>query len=105
MGEEAASRLAEVIARVGREDPVQGQWLVPRGSAGVVWCDASSIATGVLLEIGGVVAEDAAWLRKKDDYGHINIAELEAVVRGVNLALKWGLREIEVVTDSATVCG
>ena len=45
------------------------------------------------------------WLRKKDDYGHINIAELEAVVRGVNLALKWGLREIEVVTDSATVCG
>ena len=51
------------------------------------------------------MAEDAAWLRKKDDYGHINIAELEAVVRGVNLALKWGLREIEVVTDSATVCG
>ena len=105
VGEEAASRLAEVIARVEREDPVQGQWLVPKGSAGVVWCDASSIATGVLLEIGGVVAEDAAWLRKKDDYGHINIAELEAVVRGVNLALKWGLREIEVVTDSATICG
>ena len=52
-----------------------------------MWCDASSIATGVLLEIGGVVAEDAAWLRKKDDYGHINIAELEAVVRGANLAL------------------
>ena len=27
------------------------------------------------------------------------------MVRGVNLAPKWGLREIEVVTDSATVCG
>ena len=27
------------------------------------------------------------------------------MVRGVNLALKWGLREIEVVTDSVTVCG
>ena len=27
------------------------------------------------------------------------------MVRGVNLALKWGLREIEVVTDSAAVCG
>ena len=38
---------------------------MPKSSAGVVWCDASSIATGVLLEIGGVVAEDAAWLRKK----------------------------------------
>ena len=105
VGEEAASMLAEVMARVEREDPVRGQWSVPKSSAGVVWCDASSIATGVLLEIGGVVAEDAAWLRKKDDYGHINIAELEAVVRGVNLALKWGLREIEVVTDSANVCG
>ena len=63
VGEEAASRLAEVIARVEREDSVQGQWLVPKGSVGVVWCDASSIATGVLLEIGGVVAEDTAWLR------------------------------------------
>ena len=82
VGEEAVSMLAEVIARVEREDPVRGQWLVPKGSAGVVWCDASIIATGVLLEIGGVVAEDAAWLRKKDKYGHINIAELEAVVRG-----------------------
>ena len=91
VGEEAASMLAEVIARVEREDPVRGQWLVPKGSAGMVWCDASSIATGVLLEIGEVVAEDAAWLRKKDNHGHINIAELEAVVRGVNLALKWGL--------------
>ena len=55
---------------------------MPKGSVGVVWCDASIIATGVLLEIGGVVAEDAAWLRKKGDYGHINITELEAVVRG-----------------------
>ena len=105
VGEEAARMLAEVIARVERKDPVRGQWLVPKGSAGVVWCDASSIGTGVLLEIGGVVAEDAAWLKKKDDYGHINIAELEAVVRGINLALKWGLREIKAVTDSATVCG
>ena len=34
------------------------------------------------------MANDAACLRKKDDYSHINIPELEAV--GVNLALKWG---------------
>ena len=27
---------------------------------GVVWCDASSIATGVVLEIGGSEVEDAA---------------------------------------------
>ena len=56
VGEEEASMLVEVVARVEREDPVRGQWLVPKGSEGVVWCDTSSIATGVLLEIGGVVA-------------------------------------------------
>ena len=31
----------------------------------MVWCDASSIATGMVVEIGGSVAEDATWLRKK----------------------------------------
>ena len=35
--------------------------------------------------------------------GHINIAELDAVLKGVNLALKWGLKDISVMTDSATV--
>ena len=33
-----------------------------RTEKGVVRCDASSIATGVLLEIQGLVVEDAAWL-------------------------------------------
>ena len=28
-------------------------------------CDASSIATGVVVEIGGLVVEDVTWLRKK----------------------------------------
>ena len=31
------------------------------------------------------------------------MAELDAVLKGVNLAIKWGLREIEIRTDSATV--
>ena len=54
----------------------------------VVWCEASSIATGVLLEIGGVVVKDAAWLRKKVNASHINVAELDGVLKGVNLAPK-----------------
>ena len=62
------------------------------------------VASGV-LEIDNVEVEDTAWLRKKDDFGHINVVELDAVLKGVNLALKWGLQEIEVRTDSATVCG
>lgn len=57
------------------------------------------------MEIGGVVMEDGAWLRKADDHAHINVAELEAVLKGINLCLKWGLKEITVRTDSATVVG
>ena len=53
----------------------------------------------------GVVVEDAAWLRKKEDNTHINVAELEAVVKGVNLALKWNIRRLQIMTDSTTVFG
>ena len=55
------------------------------------------------MEIGGLVEEDATWLRKKNHYNHINVAELDAVLKGINLAIKWGLREIEIRTDSDTV--
>ena len=95
----------EVVSRVRLEDPVQGVWKVPKTDEGRVWCDASSIGMGVVVEIGGSIVEDAAWLRKKTDYNHINVAELEAALKGVNLAVKWGLRKIELVTDSATVSG
>ena len=81
------------------ENLVRGRWYAPQLAKGVVWCDASSIATGVVLEIDNVEVEDATWLRKKDDFGHINVAELDTVLKGVNLALKWGLQEIEVRTD------
>ncbi|GAB1600614.1 uncharacterized protein LOC115212112 [Argonauta hians] len=95
--------MKEVITRVKREDPVKGEWHVSSGEAGVVWCDASSLTLGVILEMGGVTVEDAAWLRKKNDFSHVNVAELDAVMKGINLALKWGLRVIEIKTDSATV--
>lgn len=105
VGLETVKMIRDVLERVNREDPVKGRWQAPRTTKGVVWCDASSIATGVVLEMDGVDVEDAAWLRKKGDHGHINVAELDAVLKGVNLALKWGLQEIEVRTDSATVLG
>ncbi|GAB1600005.1 hypothetical protein Ahia01_000278000, partial [Argonauta hians] len=105
VGQETTDMMAEVMERVRREDPVRGRWNVPRSTKGVVWCDARSIALGVVLEVGGAVVEDAAWLRKKGDAGHINVAELDAVMKGVNLAIRWGLRDLEVRTDSATVHG
>ena len=53
-----------------------------------VWTDASSLAMGVVIQVNNDVVEDASWLRKKSDSLHINVAELEAVGRGINLAIQ-----------------
>ena len=103
VNKEVIGMMQEVIARVNEDDPVKGKWHVGNGEEGVIWCDASSLALGIVLEIGGVTVEDAAWLRKKNDCSHINVAELDAAMKGINLALKWGLKGIEIKTDSATV--
>ncbi|XP_029634935.1 uncharacterized protein LOC115210471 [Octopus sinensis] len=105
VGEKTTDMIQEVLVKVRAEDPVRGSWYVPKSMSGIVWCDASRIAIGVVLEVGGVMVEDAAWLRKTDDCNHINVAELDAVLKGVNLALKCGLHTIEIRTDSATVLG
>lgn len=99
------SMLHECLARVEQSDPVRGRWPAPPGKSGRVWCDASSLALGVLVEVEGVAVEDGSWLRTKGDVQHINVAELEAVVKGLNLAIKWELTVVEVMSDSATVCG
>ena len=97
--------MAEVVHEARKADPLKGRWQVPKTDYGVVWTDAGDLATGVLLEIDGVVAEDGTWMLKKIDYNHINVAELEAVMKGINLCVNWGLKNIIVKTDSATVEG
>ena len=49
------------------------------------------------------IIKDGAWLRKADNGTHINLAELNAVIKGVNLAMKWGAGDIIIFTDSAAV--
>ena len=105
VGDETRDRMREVVSEVQKNDPVTGMWQVPKVETGIVWTDASDLAMGVMLEIEGVVAEDGTWMRKRDDYNHINVAELEAVLKGVNLAVNWGLKRIIVRTDSETVEG
>ena len=104
VGDEIRDQMKEVVAEVRMNDPVSGVWNAPQSNTGVVWCDASDLAMGVVLEIGGEEVEDATWMRKKDDFNHINVAELEAVMKGINMCAKWGLKEVIVKTDSATVC-
>ena len=95
-------QLLAVWARLAAGDPAAGPWCVD-GDSAVVWTDASSLAAGVVLELpDGRAIEDACWLRK-DTSAHINMAELDAVIRGINLAVAWRMRRIELRTDSATV--
>ena len=49
----ARTMMCEVVERVSKDDPVRGTWLVPAGVKGRIWSDASSIALGVCVEVGG----------------------------------------------------
>ena len=68
-----------------------------------VWRVASSIVLGVCIEIDGDIVEDKAWLRPADDNRHINVAELEAAIRGLNLAVSLNVKKLTLRADSRTV--
>ncbi|XP_065675611.1 uncharacterized protein LOC136091826 [Hydra vulgaris] len=88
-----------------KEDSVGGKWLVPVNGKAELYCDASSIGLGVVFLIGGIVIEDAAWLRPTSDTHHINISELDSILRGLNLASKWDIKELTVYSDSKSTVG
>ena len=94
--------MQEMMNWVRSKDPATGRWDVS-GDKGVLWVDASSLASAAVLEIGGEVVEDGCWLRPQNDASHINMAELDAVLKGINLAIAWGLKDMEIFTDSRTV--
>ena len=82
------SLMLDLLTRLDAEDPGKGMFHVAPCKKGHVWCDDSSLALGVAVKMGDQIVEDAAWLRKRDDSSHINVAELDAVVKGMSLALK-----------------
>ena len=59
----------------------------------------------MVLEADEAVMEDQSWLRPADDQRHINVAELDAVVKGLTLAVSWNVKELTVMTKSQTVFG
>ena len=86
--------------KVEQQDPVRCARCVSSARSCDLWYDASSLATGCAVEIDGVIVEDGAWMRKKDDNAHINLSELD--LKDVNMALKWSVLDINIKTDSAT---
>ena len=104
VGIEVTCKMAD-IDRCLREEgnPVCSRWMVDPAGSVEVWTDASSL--GVALTVDGDTVEDGSWLCEKDDFAHINLAELDAVVKGLNLAIRWGFWRFTIVVDSATVVG
>ena len=95
--------IKEVLLRGHKEDLVRGRWWVD-GQALSVWVDASSLTTGMsLVYDAAVVEDDACWLRPKKNSRHINLAELDAIIKGINLAILWKTTTLHLFTDSACV--
>ena len=94
--------VTETLDSVQQYDPVRGDWSV-EGHELNVWVDASSLVIRVVLERQKTLLEDACWLRPENDAQHINIVELDAVLKGVNLALQWQCTVLHIKTDSVCV--
>ena len=94
--------LDELVMRSSQTDPACGDWC-GNGQEVTVWVDASSLATGVAIEYDGAIMEDTSWLRPVHADKYINLAEIDAVLRGINLALHWKASVIYLWTDSACV--
>ncbi|XP_065642912.1 uncharacterized protein LOC136074511 [Hydra vulgaris] len=105
VSEDCKEKINELLHRLEKEDSVGGKWLVPVNGKAELYCDASSIGLGVVLLIGGIVIEDAAWLRPTSDTHHINISELDSILQGLNLASKWDIKELTVYSDSKSTVG
>lgn len=99
--DDVRSMVLDLKMRCVGNDPAKGRWEVTSDEA-TVWVDASSLALGVVLEVDGNIVEDACWLRQNQD-AHINMAELDAVLKGVNLAVAWKITSINLMTDSSSV--
>ena len=85
-----------------KEDLARGRCCID-GQALSVWVDASSLATGMLLVYDGTLVEDACWLRPAKDPQHINLTELDAIIKGINLAILWKTTTLHLFNDSACV--
>ena len=94
--------LDEIVMRSSQTDPARGVWCANCQEV-TVWVDASSLATGVVIEYDGAIIEDASWLQPVHADKHINLLELDAVFRGINLALHWKASVIHLRTGSACV--
>ena len=100
--ESLRAMLEDTVRRVKQNDPAKGRWDVA-GEEATVWVDARSLSLRIVIEVDGHMVEDASWLQSEDASSHINMAELNAVLKGVNAALAWKLKKLNMRTYCLTV--
>ncbi|KAF4650081.1 hypothetical protein FOL46_001241 [Perkinsus olseni] len=94
----------EIASRIRCEgDPATGRWFVDRGRNFILYTDGSSICTGYVLLNDNYIIEDGCKLRCKSDSKHINLCELNAVILGINAALRWNVHHLTLRIDSRIV--
>ena len=92
-------------------DPCSGKWFYDPKLPWTLYTDASDTAYGAVLQIGDTYVEDIRQLRKRNDTRHINVAETNAVFKGLDLLREYRnaleLRDEQIVTlkcDNKSVC-
>lgn len=55
------------------------------------------------MESSESLVEDACWLQSECEDKHINLAELDTILKGINMALQWRVTVVHLKTDSTWV--
>ena len=101
VGDEFRVLLEEILDRVEKNDTVRDRWDV-KGDEAKGWVDVSYLSLVIANKVGRYTIEDASWLCS-DIPSYINMAEYEAVIKGLNLALAWQI-EILIYANEILQC-
>lgn len=63
------------------------------------WVSANTLATAVIAKRNGAILDDTYWLQLMNDTQHINVVQIDAALKGYNLALQWQAKVIHVKID------
>ncbi len=88
------------------DNPMQGQFAVPRSGHWTLFSDASKDVQGGILLKNGTVIEDYA--AKSPEHLHINVKELNAVISGIQLLKKYDpepTQKLVIFCDNKAVIG
>ena len=90
-----------------RGDPTTGVFTVDPTLPWTLYTDASNVGLGACLYFGKTKVEDVSWLRKSGDKRPIDIVELEAVLKGLNLVVSYwralkitGQKKLRIAVDN-----